>query len=35
MRLSRAEKAKRLQQAVTNVERAFEILREELGIKGG
>ena len=35
MRLSRVEKAKRLQQAVTNAERAFEVLREELGIKGG
>ncbi len=35
MRLSRTEKAKRLQQAVTNVERAFEILREELGLEGG
>jgi hypothetical protein len=35
MRLSRVEKDKRLQQAVKNVERALEVLREELGLEGG
>ena len=35
MRLSRVEKGKRLQQAVKNVERALEVLREELGLEGG